>query len=285
MAGISVCICTRNRPDELARTLESVRASSRPVDQVVVSDDSQDSATRELIETRFPEVTYTTGPRRGLGANRNVAADRATGEFVLFLDDDCLLDERWVERALARLGTNGDRGRTIVTGLERNAGNLVGPADQDFLGFQRVPYGAGDVLKTVVINSALFPRGLFRTHRFDEQLVYGCDEVDLTTRAVAAGYRIRLCPDAVNDHRPSASNRDYYSDFAVSSRIYVTFKRYFRTEGRRAKGVLYLAVAAVHAVAGSMRHVGPARGLAVGARAVSRALGYIRRGVFGRAAA
>ena len=285
MASVSVCICTRNRPDELARTLESVRASSHPVDQVVVSDDSQDSATRELVASRFPEVTYTTGPRRGLGANRNVAAEHATGEFVLFLDDDCLLDERWVEHALARLGTNGDSARTIVTGLERNAGHLIGPADQDFLGFQRVPYAAGDALKTVVINSALFPRRLFRTHHFDEQLVYGCDEVDLTTRAVAAGYRISLCPDAVNDHRPAPSNRDYYSDFAVSSRIYVTFKRYFRTEGRRAKGLVYLPVAAAHAVASAVRHVGPARGLAVGARTVSRAIGYIRRGVFGRAAA
>jgi GT2 family glycosyltransferase len=285
MLSVSVCICTRNRPEELARTLESVRASSRPVDQVVVSDDSQGPATRQLIESRFPEVIYTAGPRRGLGANRNTAVEHASGEFVLFLDDDCLLDEHWLEHALDLVGTNGDRARTIVTGLERNSGNLVGPADQDFLGFQRVPYASGDALKTVVINSALFPRELFRTHRFDEQLVYGCDEVDLTTRAVAAGYRIALCQEAVNDHRPAPSNRDYYSDFAVSSRIYVTFKRYFRTERRRAKGVLYLPVAAAHAVLSAVRHVGLARGLAVGARAVSRALGYIRRGVFGRSAA
>jgi GT2 family glycosyltransferase len=281
MPSVSVCICTRNRPRELSRTLASVRCSSRSAEQVVVSDDSTDQDTRALVASRHPEVTYVEGPNAGLGANRNAAARAATGDLILFLDDDCLLGEQFLERAIAELRAD-DWERTIVSGLETNGGHLVEPADQDFLGFQRLKYEPGARVNTVVINGALFPRGLFDELRFDEQLVYGCDEVDLTTRAVAAGYTILLCPEAVNDHRPSESNRDYYSDFAVSSRIYVTFKRYYRTEHRRAKGAVFLAVAALHAVAGSVRRAGPAKGLAMGLRAVARSLRYIRRDLFAR---
>jgi GT2 family glycosyltransferase len=279
MPSVSVCICTRNRPGELARTLDSVRESTKPVQQIVVSDDSTDSATHELVATGYPEITYVRGPRAGLGANRNRAAAAATEDLVLFIDDDCLLSEDFLEHALRAMPDEGWP-RTIVSGLETNNGHLVEPADQDFLGFQRLRYAPGARINTVVINGALFPRLLFEGIRFDEQLVYGCDEVDLTTRAVAAGYTIQLCPDAVNDHRPSDTNRDYYSDFAVSSRIYVTFKRYYRTERRRAKGALFLAVAALHAVAASVRRAGPVKGLALGVRAVIRSLGYIRRGLF-----
>ena len=42
----------------------------------------------------------------------------------------------------------------------------------------------------------------------------------------------------------------------------------------------FLAVAALHAVAGSVRRAGPGKGLAMGLRAVTRSLGYIRRGLF-----
>lgn len=244
-----------------------------------MSDDSTGHETRDVVARDYPEVNYVPGPRAGLGANRNAAAGAASEDLILFLDDDCLLGERFLETALGEIRANGWR-RTIITGLETNGGHLVEPADQDFLGFQRVTYEPGAPVNTVVINSALFPRVLFDTVRFDEQLVYGCDEVDLTTRAVAAGYTIRLRPDAVNDHRPSAANRDYYSDFAISSRIYVTFKRYFRTDRRRLKGALFLAVASIHAVAGSVRRVGLGKGLAVGMRAVGRSLGYIRRDLF-----
>jgi GT2 family glycosyltransferase len=275
MPSVSVCICTRNRPEELRRTLDSVARSTRPVEQILVSDDSTDERTRDVVVSEYPEVTYVRGPRTGLGANRNAAARAATEDLVLFLDDDCLLGERFLEHAFRALSVEGWE-RTIVTGLETNGGDVVEPADQDFLGFQRLTYAPGAQIKTVVINSALFPRALFGTVRFDEQLVYGCDEVDLTTRAVAAGFTIRLSRAAVNDHRPSQVNRDYYGDFATASRIYVTFKRYFVTEQRRLKGALFLPVALGHAVASAVRHRGPS-GVVTGIRAAARSIAYIGR--------
>ena len=38
--NISVCICTRNRPDDLSKALKSVERSTYPAFEVIVSDDS-----------------------------------------------------------------------------------------------------------------------------------------------------------------------------------------------------------------------------------------------------
>ena len=74
---VSVCIPTRNRPDDLVACIGSIVMSSIGVSQIVVADDSTDDRTRDLIESRCSFVTYVPGPRQGLGANRNAAIDAA----------------------------------------------------------------------------------------------------------------------------------------------------------------------------------------------------------------
>lgn len=249
----SVCICTRNRPHELRRALESIQRSRTRVSQVVVSDDSDDEQTRRMIAVAFPHIDYTTGPRRGLGANRNRAVRHATGTHVVFLDDDAELDDGFldsVEKRLAGLPRSMCQ-RTIVTGLESKLGVKILPNEQDLLGFQRRRYRSGEPLRTVVMNATLFPRGLFDAVQFDPQLNYGYDEVDLTTRAVAHGFEIVACFDAINRHIPSPKNRDEYRPFTDASRLYVTLKRRRQTEGSwlRGWGGFWLAVIHAHLAA------------------------------------
>jgi GT2 family glycosyltransferase len=194
------------------------------------------------------------GPRRGLGANRNNALKAVTGSHVLFIDDDVVLGEQFLETAFdhleAYIKKEGDNiNKIIVTGIEKNNGNFVFPHDQNFLGHQKIEYLKKNALKTVVINSAIFPKKLFKNVLFDEKLVYGFDEVDFTTRAVKEGVNILLCKKAVNLHFPSIKNRDFYEPYQEASRIYVTFKRYFSTEENKLKAIVYLCVAIPHVIA------------------------------------
>src|SRR5829696_6359592 len=86
---VSIALVTRNRPDSLERTLQSLRAQSTQPHEVVVSDDSDE---RHAVETRrvveAHEATYLTGPRRGLYANRNAVASACSGTHVRTMDDD-----------------------------------------------------------------------------------------------------------------------------------------------------------------------------------------------------
>jgi len=270
---IAICICTRNRPRELRRALASVPRSAIPVDQIVVADDSTEESTAKLVGSHSA-AELVQGPRRGLGANRNAAIGSLRTSHVLFLDDDAELDPAFLTNALNCLGTGAADG-AIVTGRETKEAVAVAPHDLTFLGFQRRPYAPGETLRTLVINSTLFPTTLFDRIRFDPQLVYGYEETDIAARAVANGYRIRFCPNAVNHHHPSQAGRDRNEMYVDASRLYSTWKRYDRVEGRRLKSLLYLIVGSAHHLGASARRHG-VQGVPGAARSIVLACGFIR---------
>lgn len=187
----SVCICTRNRPQDLYKALKSLEQSEVPVYQIVVSDDSTDLRTKQPLEAYFPAVRYVPGPKKGLSANRNNALRAVTGTHVLFIDDDVVLARDFFTRMKQAFQEQKEPygGKLILTGLENKNGVIIYPHDQTFLGFQNRKYKDGEALNTIVINSTVFPARLFREELFDEQLIYGYEEVDMATRAVRRGTR------------------------------------------------------------------------------------------------
>jgi GT2 family glycosyltransferase len=271
---ISVCICTRNRPADLSRALSSIAtAGSRPF-EVIVSDDSTNDATRRLLAAEFPGIVHVEGPRRGLGANRNTALRQAKGTHILFIDDDVLLGVDFLHQAqtvLARAPAT-----TILSGIELNHGTPVHPHRTTFLGYQAIDYRDNDIYETVVINATVFPKTLFSRALFDENLVYGCEEMDIASRAVMLhGYHILFLPALANAHLPSLANREFYAPFTEASRIYVTFKRYVWIERRPAKASMFLLLAYAHILAHDLRRRG-AGGVRAFASTVARSLSYIR---------
>jgi len=246
---VSICICTRNRPADLDTALQSLGRSTIRVYETIVSDDSTNDETEELVHSRYPEVKYTRGPRKGLGANRNHAVQFASGTHVLFMDDDVMLHEKFLETMWSYISSQPleDSARLIVTGTElHRGGRYVFPRDQNFLGFQSVPYQSEIGLRTIVINSTLFPINVFDKLRFDDQLVYGYDEVDIATRCSFSGYTIHLLKNAYNMHFPSKINRDYYKPYKEASRLYVTLKRYVYSERKYLKAALFFLLAFAH---------------------------------------
>ncbi len=274
----SICVCTRNRPDELRRALASVIASNPAAHQIVVADDSDDDVTEAMVALTDAAITYVRGPRAGLGANRNAAVAAADGDFLLFLDDDGLLGDEFMAKMEQRFEAVPPerRARTILAGTGIEHGRVVVPNEQGLLGFQSRPYRAGEPLRTVVINATLFPRELFDRVRFDPGIVYGFDEVDFTTQAVAAGFEILPCFDASNLHLPSEIGRQNYSEAATAARLYVTLKRRRWTERSRARAWLGFGVAAAHVELASIRRLGPRAGVATANRAIANAWAHYR---------
>ncbi|HEY1775372.1 MAG TPA: glycosyltransferase [Solirubrobacteraceae bacterium] len=277
MASVAIGICTRDRPDELADTLASIARSSVPVSHVVVSDDGIGERAAHVCTAAPIDVDYLRGPRRGLAPNRNHLLNVVDEDFVVFIDDDCLLGVSFLEAAMdcmERAEHSNGRGRVIVTGTETNRGNLVRAAAQTFLGFQARPYDPEETMTSIVINATLFPRSLFAEHTFDEQIRYGYEEVDLASRAVRTGYTITQCDQAINDHRPSELSRHDYESVMVASRLFVTFKRYALTEHRYGHATAFAVIAPLHAIGAGTKADG-VRGAWGAVRAIWRAGRYL----------
>ncbi|MFA4885827.1 MAG: glycosyltransferase [Desulfotomaculaceae bacterium] len=93
MQKFSVIIPAYNSEKRLVRTLDSVKNQTCKNFEIVITDDgSRDNTTdtiREYIR-RNPEleISMSSQPNRGIGAARNNAISRSTGDYLAFLDDD-----------------------------------------------------------------------------------------------------------------------------------------------------------------------------------------------------
>jgi len=113
--SISVCIATHERAELLRETLDSIARQSALPAEVVVSDSSATPAAREVV-ARFAaahpnlRVHGLASSRKALPWQRWWAASHASGDWVLFLDDDVRLAEGALEKfervkdAVARRG-------------------------------------------------------------------------------------------------------------------------------------------------------------------------------------
>ena len=77
-----------NGAETLARTLESIQASSFSDFELIVVDDGSTDTSAEIAAAAGARVLGT-GGRKGPGAARNLGVDAARGEFVFFIDADC----------------------------------------------------------------------------------------------------------------------------------------------------------------------------------------------------
>lgn len=100
---ISVCIVSGRRSRQLAACLSSLAAQrDAPLFEVLVCSTGDDDVARE-VTSQFPNARVALAARGSLpGAARNVLIEQATGDLLLFLDDDVVVEPHLL-RNLAEL--------------------------------------------------------------------------------------------------------------------------------------------------------------------------------------
>lgn len=101
----SIIIPTFKRHEDLSKCLDRLAHYFAPQEQerlgfgveVIVSDDARESELKAMLAEQYPWATYLEGPSRGPAANRNNGAKHASGDWIVFTDDDCLPQPGWLE--------------------------------------------------------------------------------------------------------------------------------------------------------------------------------------------
>jgi glycosyltransferase involved in cell wall biosynthesis len=107
---VSVVIPAYNVEEYVADAVTSSLRQTHPPKEIICVDDGSTDGTLEVLrglESQHPEhINVLTGPNRGPSAARNRGMERASGEYIQFLDaDDTLLPEK-LERDVAVLDEN-----------------------------------------------------------------------------------------------------------------------------------------------------------------------------------
>ena len=192
MPKISVIGPTCNRPDVLANCLHRLapgRQTLYALDyEVLVSDAGADFSARTMCE-RFPLVEWHPAPGAGPAANRNAGARHARGEWLVFIDDDCLPDRTW----LARINDAIEQGNVDVV-----EGRTAVPNERDHPLYY-APYNpTGGLYWTC--NLAVRKDVFTRLGGFDEDLAEQCEDMEFGHRIARARLRTVFRPDAVVWH-------------------------------------------------------------------------------------
>jgi GT2 family glycosyltransferase len=116
---ITVVVCTREHPEPLRLTLESLVTQEYPAYRILVVDNApRTDATARVVRSfadRGVDVEYLVEPRPGLSRARNAAVAAAPGEILAFTDDDVVADRYWLAE-VAR-GFADVPAADVVTGL------------------------------------------------------------------------------------------------------------------------------------------------------------------------
>jgi glucosyl-dolichyl phosphate glucuronosyltransferase len=99
---ITVAICTRNRCHLLQQTLEQMKLVKIPLDVewelLIVNNDCTDQTDNIILSfSACLPINRQFQPLAGLSNARNLAVSKASGEYILWTDDDVLVDVDWIE--------------------------------------------------------------------------------------------------------------------------------------------------------------------------------------------
>jgi len=107
IVNVSIIIPTKNRSKDLEGLLKLLFGQTTLSKEIIVVDDSTNEKTKELvgdIRKKFVvkgvEIKYVRGMGGGIAQARNIGFSHSTGEICLFLDDDIIINTRYIEEIL-----------------------------------------------------------------------------------------------------------------------------------------------------------------------------------------
>lgn len=225
---LSVVVPTCHRNEDLTQCLKELQpqTQSHPAHlpgtvqrdnflyEVIVTDDGTRSTAEGLIRERFPWVRWCPGPRRGPAANRNSGAHQARGEWLLFLDDDCVPMNSWLRGYGSATQQFPD-----YSVLE---GQTAAPGPQQRCDHESPINAKGDMLWSCNFG---IKRSLFlEIGGFDEKFPFpSMEDMDLQFRLQQAGYTSKFLPEACAQHpwRPRRGTR-FCFEAAESIRYFIS---------------------------------------------------------------
>jgi len=113
--SISIIVCTYNRADILKITMPFYLALKIPkgvtLEFIIIDNNSKDE-TKDYIDGFIEKnkatinLQYFFEPKQGVSYARNTGYKHASGDYIGYLDDECILPEQWLEVAFNTIALN-----------------------------------------------------------------------------------------------------------------------------------------------------------------------------------
>ena len=212
----SIIVPVYNRPDEVDELLQSLTEQTLKDMEVIIVEDGSSQPCENIVH-RYAgklQLRYYTKENSGPGQTRNFGAEHSQGEYLIFLDSDCVLPPDFlkvVDEELKRKDCDAwggpDRAHASFTNVQKaisysmtsflTTGGIRGGKKQMDKKFYPRSFNMG-------IRRSLYRQlGGFSSMRFDE-------DIDLSLRIYKSGASCRLFPEAWVWHKRRTDFKKFF---------------------------------------------------------------------------
>lgn len=215
MLKFSLIIPVYNRPDEARELLESLTKQTYKDFEVIIVEDGSSQSCEAEIQSYFSklDLKYFFKENQGPGLTRNYGAERASGNYFIFFDSDCLIPEQYMQ--------------TVSTHLQQNWLDAFGGPDRSHPSFtpvqKAISYSMtsffttggirGGDKKVDVFHPRSFNMGfskkVFEKTKGFSSLRFG-EDLDMSLRIIEAGYKAGLIREAYVYHKRRTDFRKFF---------------------------------------------------------------------------
>ena len=215
MAYFSLIVPVFNRPDEVHELLESLTKQYCKDFEVIIVEDGSQVPCQEIVQAyqNRLDIHYYNKPNSGPGQSRNYGAERATGEYLIVLDSDCIIPEGYLDAVRAELDTapadafgGPDRAHDSFTDIQK----AINYAMTSFFTTGGIRGGKKKLDK-------FYPRSFNMGIRADVYRALGGfskmrfgEDIDFSIRIFKGGYKCRLFPEAWVWHKRRTDLRKFF---------------------------------------------------------------------------
>lgn len=252
---ISVVIATKNRFHDIIKCIESILVQTLLPDEIVIVDSSDTTELRSKLDMYCNKSTFGyIHAKLSLTQARNVGIKESTGDIIIFLDDDVVLDRDYIKEIMHVF--NNDLGKKVggVTGnimakpkiqnrlfeysIRSNVGHIFATifflgkySDGKFRPSGWPTFTRSEKITNIECLSGAnmaFRREVFKEFTFDENLGGYCfnEDVDFSYR-VSRKYQNIYTPFAklVHNVSPAARDKEYARMKMIMENHYYLFKK------------------------------------------------------------
>lgn len=231
MAYFSVVVPVYNRPQEVKELLDSLSVQKcRDFEVIIVEDGSQECSEQVVAAYKdLLDIQYFYKENSGPGLSRNYGAERAKGDYVLFLDSDCIVPDKYIAvikqacsaRKIDAFG-GPDRAHESFTPIQKainysmtsffTTGGIRGQK-KTLEKFHPRSFNMG------------FSKAVFRLTGGFSGLRFG-EDIDMSIRIMEAGFGTCLLPEAYVYHKRRTSFRKFFKQVYNSGMARINLFRF-----------------------------------------------------------
>lgn len=217
--SFSIIIVTWNALEHLQRFLPSVAATDYSDFEIIIANNASEDLTKEWIEENYPDCKVITYDRNyGYAAGNNRAVKYASGEILVFLNNDVETEPQWLD-GLDNVFQDPSVGiaQPKLRSVEEPEYFEYAGAAGGYIDWMGYPFCRGRLIDKVEKDKGQYDESseifwatgaafairkeLFKkVGGFDEDFEFHMEEIDLCWRCLKIGHKIRYVPNGTVYH-------------------------------------------------------------------------------------